>query len=167
MGDDRCGQLCQLAATAPPGCFVEVGVYQGGSAWHLANVARDQGRLLHLFDTFSGHPFADKDDTNKAGDFGDTDAEAVRKAVPDATLYIGVFPDTLPSWLTNIAFVHCDCDQYQSVGSVIDELWPRMVAGGIMAFDDMDTHGGEKAIRETFGDTLGLSHGWYCVRKPA
>lgn len=142
--------MAALARQAPPGCFLEVGVYKGGSASMLADVARDRGCALHLFDTFTGIPFADREDSNGVGDFADADVEALRMALPDAILYPGVFPGTLPDNLSDIAFVHCDCDQYRSVRAVIDELWPRMVSGGIMVFDDMNTTGGRRAIEESF-----------------
>jgi O-methyltransferase len=155
----------QIARWTPPGCFVEVGVYKGGSAWFLAEVARSRGSKLHLFDTFSGIPFADSKDDNGVGDFGDTSVNEVRALIPDAVFHVGVFPLTLPDDLNNIAFVHCDCDQYQSVRSVIRRLWPRMVPGGIMVFDDMDTAGGNRAITEAFGDRMHLTVGRWYARK--
>ncbi len=124
--------LEQLAGTAPPGRFAEIGVYKGGSALRLAEF----GRELHLFDTFTGIPAAEPGDTHRVGDFGDTDADQVVAILPDAFFHIGVFPDTLPPDLGGFAFVHVDCDQYASVRDCIRELGPRMVPGGIMLFDD-------------------------------
>lgn len=151
IGEDHILERVRLARGTPPGCFVEVGVYKGGSAWYFAELAREQGRELHLFDTFSGTPFALPEDTDKVGSFRDTDAEVVRGFIPDAFFYSGVFPNTLPDTLKNIAFVHVDCDQYQSVLSVIERLGPLMVKGGVMAFDDYGcTWGCNKAVRESF-----------------
>lgn len=144
------GRTAELARRAPLGCFVEVGVYKGGSAWFLAEVARERGNALHLFDTFTGIPFEGPNDGNRAGEFADTSADAVRAAIPDAVVHVGIFPATLPADLHGVAFVHCDCDQFDSVRSVIDELWPRMVPGGIMVFDDVNTRGGQAAINATF-----------------
>jgi predicted O-methyltransferase YrrM len=157
-------RLADLALKAPPGHFAEVGVYKGGSAWYLADAARQDGRRVLLFDTFAGIPFEAPGDSNHTGEFGDTSAEAVQAAIPDAELFVGVFPDTLPVGLDGIAFVHSDCDQYQSVRAVIDHLWPRMVSGGIMAFDDMNTNGGRRAIEETFPERHQF-HGWQYVVK--
>lgn len=129
--------LCDIARASPPGAFAEFGVYKGGVAWHLAKVARTQGRALHLFDTFTGIPFAGEFDSHKAGDFGDTSLEAVAAAIPDAIFSAGVFPHcvNLPL-LPPMAFVHVDCDQYQSVVDAIEVFAPRLVAGGSIVFDD-------------------------------
>lgn len=164
----RIKAMCELAAMTPMGgCFVEVGVFKGGSAWHLAEVARERGAELHLFDTFTGIPFADPDDSNATGDFADTSLEAVQCAITDAITHPGIFPDTLPADLGPISFVHCDCDQYRSVRSVIDRLVPRMLPGAVMVFDDTDTVGGRRAISETWGDSLHQHFGRHYFRKEA
>lgn len=165
MRSERLDDLVALASGTPPGPFAEIGVYRGGSAWHLAKLCRSRGNSLHLFDTFKGIPSAETFDTHRVGDFADTSVMAVMLAIPDATFHVGEFPYTLPDCLDDLAFVHCDCDQYRSVCSVIDLLWPRLVPGGIMAFDDIDTIGGRKAIDQRFG-VLVLRHGWACAIKP-
>lgn len=143
--------MCELAESAPPGIFVEVGVYKGGTAWHLAKIARATGRELHLFDTFSGMPCALPEDNHRIGDFADADVEDVMALIPDAFYHVGKFPDTLNEFLQNIALVHADCDQYESVRAVIDRLGPRMVPGGLMFFDDYHcTWGCTKAVDESF-----------------
>jgi asparagine synthase (glutamine-hydrolysing) len=142
-------EMCKIAAATPPGCFIEVGVYKGGSAWHLARVAREQLRALHLFDTFKGIPCKDPIDAHGIGDFGDTDWQTVQDAMPDAILHIGTFPYTFPNSLTEISFVHVDCDQYQSVRDCICMLWPRIVTGGVMFFDDWEClAGATQAIKQ-------------------
>jgi len=148
--------MMRLARQTPAGCFVEVGVYQGGSAWHLAWVARERGEKLHLFDTFNGMPFADEGDQDPVGSFGETSLEAVREAIPDAVFHPGLFPATLPEDIGPVAFVHCDCDQYRSVSAVIERLWRLVVPGGIIVFDDVDTPGGRRAIAEGIGELLEL-----------
>ena len=40
IGNDALIALVAAAYAAPPGDFVEVGVFQGGSAWWLAGKAR-------------------------------------------------------------------------------------------------------------------------------
>lgn len=125
-----------MAAKAPAGCFVEVGVYKGGTAWHLAKVARAQGRPLFLYDTFCGMPFSDEGDSHKVGDFGATSLEMVQKAIPDAICVPGVFPASLVD-MPPVAFAHIDCDQFRSITDCVRELFfKRMVPGGIMVFDD-------------------------------
>ena len=154
-------RMAELARRAPEGCFCEVGVYRGGSAWYLAEIARERSVKLHLFDTFTGIPYAAPDDSNHVGEFGDTTADEVQAAIPDAILHVGVFPSTMPWFIGDIAFVHCDCDQYESVRAVIDTFWPKMVVGGIIVFDDENTVGGKRAIAETFGGKV-HNHGGRC-----
>jgi O-methyltransferase len=144
-------ELVDAARSAPPGDFVEVGVYRGGSAVLLAEVARATGRRLFLFDTFTGIPFRDAVDRHEVGDFSDTSLEMVREAVPDATFCVGVFPDTMPDDIGPIALAHVDCDQYRSVHDCCAHLGPRMAPGGVMVFDDPNVlDGASQAVRESF-----------------
>lgn len=148
---DAIGSLVALAESAPPGCLVEVGVYRGGTAWHLARIAREQGRALHLFDTFEGIPerHPEFDVEHKVGDFADASLDEVRTAVPDAVFHVGTFPDTMPGDLPPIAFVHVDCDQYGCCVEVIRRMLPLLVDDGIMLFDDYGkTSGVTKAVDE-------------------
>ena len=167
MGPSNVEHTLYLARQAPTGVFVEVGVYQGGAAYHFAKIARERGVQLHLFDTFTGIPHAMPDDSNGVGDFNDTSAEAVQSLIPDAILHVGVFPHTMPDNMPPIAFLHCDCDQYVSVRAVLDHLWPLVMPDGIVVFDDMDTVGGRRAIGEMFGDSLKNYNGRNYVVKGA
>jgi O-methyltransferase len=143
-----------LAGSTPHGCFVEVGVYRGGSAWYLAKLAKQQDRTLHLFDTFTGIPEQGiQDKQHKVGDFGDTTLTAVKEAIPDAIYHVGIFPGTLPKdGLGPVAFAHIDADQYKSIKACIEHLWPMMVPGSVMLFDDYNaTSGCKQAVTEAFG----------------
>lgn len=152
------------ASLAPDGCFVEVGVFQGGTAYHLNEVAKEQVRKLYLYDTFEGIPYCDVCDSHKLGDFNDTSYEKVRDLFPDATVVKGVFPySAVP--MEPIAFVHLDCDQYQSYKDAIQYLAPLMVKGGVMWFDDSPClPGALKAVTEFFGDRVKLYVGKHYVR---
>ncbi len=142
--------MIAAAMKAPAGHIVEVGVYRGGSAWWLAGVAEARNVPIHLFDTFSGMPHAADEDPHKVGEFADTNVAAIEQLIPAALIYPGVFPGTLPWSLQNIAFVHCDVDQYESTRDVIATLWPRMLPGGIMWFDDMELVPARRAVDEYF-----------------
>lgn len=151
ISDEDLAELCALAASTPPGAFVEVGVWKGGSAWHLARVAEEQGRALYLYDTFSGIPFQEPGDFHRVGDFGDTSLEAVSAAVPHALCIPGVFPETLVD-MGPVAFVHADCDQFSSVMAVCEHLPERMVDGGIIYFDDYGAlDSADRAVQQAFG----------------
>jgi len=134
------------------GCFVEVGVYKGGTAWHLSNIAEERGVPLFLYDTFEGMPYADASDQHKVGDFSDTSAEAVAAAIPYAKVIKGVFPASITHDTENVAFAHIDCDQYQAIVSSARALISRMAPGGIMLFDDFGVlDQATKAVSDLFG----------------
>lgn len=156
--------VCEIAAGTPPGCFVEFGVYRGGCAIKLAEVARKQGRALYLYDTFNGIPFKDEIDSHAVGDFGDTNADEVQKAIPDAIVVVGVFPESLVK-MPPIAFVHVDADQYRSIKAACEVFPPLMVDHGVMLFDDYGClDGATKAIEEHFEIFERTRHGKAVVR---
>lgn len=152
-------ELMEEARRSPSGVFVEVGVYKGGSAAALAQVAREQNRGLFLFDTFHGIPYQDAEkDFHKVGDFSDTSLAEVQRAIPEAQCFAGIFPETLPADLERVALAHIDCDQYESVRASAAALEPRMVPGSVMVFDDYDVlPGARQAVRELFGDRIEIS----------
>lgn len=165
---ENIAQLLAAAASTPPGMFIEVGVYKGGTAWHLAKLAQEQHRKIMLFDTFTGIPFADpkNGDRHVVGDFSDCNYEAVRDAIPYATVIKGIFPDCVPKppdvvkveVVPDVAFCHLDVDQYQSYIDCCSYLSQYMVKGGIMWFDDCDhLDGAKKAVTEVFGSRVCLS----------
>lgn len=135
IGEQVLEELAQTALRSPKGALVEVGVYQGGSALKLYQVAREQNRKLYLYDTFTGIPFKDAIDNHYPGDFGDCSYEHVKFMFKEAEVIKGVFPDSaIP--MDRIAFAHLDCDQYRSVSASIAHLGFLMVPDGIMWFDD-------------------------------
>lgn len=152
-------ELLGVAATTPDGCFVEVGVYQGGTAVELNKLAYNQRRALYLYDTFTGIPCADpaSGDSHRIGDFADTDVEAVRARVPGARIVQGLFPACAVP-MPPIAFAHVDVDQYQSTREALTYLSLLMVRGGVIWVDDSPClAGAHKAVREVFGDGVELS----------
>lgn len=156
---DALNELMETARAAPAGDFVEVGVYKGGSAIVLYDVAQAQGRRLFLFDTFYGIPVRDaKRDAHNVGDFRDTSVAAVRAAMPEALVYEGVFPYTLPDDVGPVAFAHIDVDQYASTLLTCQALASRMAPGGVMVFDDYDVLAGARlAVDEVFPGRVTLS----------
>lgn len=150
IGDNALDDLAQTAAKAPKGALVEVGVYNGGSALRLYQVAREQNRALYLYDTFEGIPFKDSIDSHYVGDFGDCSYHAIKSAFPEAETVKGVFPESAVS-MPPVAFAHLDCDQYRSVKESIEYLLPLMVPAGIIWFDDYGAlAGATKAVEELF-----------------
>jgi len=139
------GRLRTIADTAKdlvmlPGEVAEVGVYRGGSAAVLCRSFPT--KTVHLFDTFSGIPDTPhwSDNYHKSGDFADTSLDQVEHALAEFSnieFHAGIFPETANGLEDKqFAFVHVDCDIHQSVRACCDFFWPRLVEGGVMAFDD-------------------------------
>lgn len=138
----------QRAKATPPGAFVEVGVYHGGTAWHISQAAEEQGRSCFLYDTFAGIPHKASVDSHQIGDFNDTSAQLIRDCIPYATVIEGVFPGSAIE-MGPIAFVHLDCDQYESYHDALEYFEPRMVPGGLIWCDDVPClAGAELALSE-------------------
>lgn len=156
IGEDVLEEITQAAFKAPYGAIVEVGVYQGGSALRLYQVACEQGRRLFLYDTFTGIPCKDEIDSHRVGDFADTSYEHIKFMFHRADVIQGVFPDSAVP-MGPIAFAHLDCDQYRSVLESAQYLEPLMVPGGIMWFDDYCLEGAKQAINELYGDRIKTS----------
>lgn len=158
--------LTDLATSSVDGCFVEVGVYRGGTAVHLQRIAKEQGRSFFAYDTFEGIPFAGEGDFHSVGDFS-ASFEDVKKVLPYATVVKGIFPESAVP-MPPVAFAHIDCDQYKSIYDSALYLRDKMSPGGIMLFDDYGMRYMPKAtqaVEDLFGDQVEvLSNGKGIVR---
>ena len=130
-------------ALALKGHFAEFGVFRGGTALLAAEVLRDARDLrpLHLFDSFEGMPITSKDEPFAKGDFAQTSEAAVRALVSPTgatvNFHVGYIPDTFEGVdIPDLAFAHVDVDLYQSVLDCVAFVYPRLVPGGILIFDD-------------------------------
>jgi hypothetical protein len=163
VGQPTIDLMLSVAGNTPYGCFVEVGVYKGGTAWHLDRLALDQGRMCYLYDTFTGIPYTSPVDYHQVGDFKDTDFEEVVRMMKVSQVVKGIFPESAV-FMTPIAFVHLDCDQYQSIIESCRYLEPKMVKGGVIWFDDSPIlAGAEKAVMELYGDRVQILGGKHYV----
>jgi Macrocin-O-methyltransferase (TylF) len=136
---DRLELLARLARTAAglPGEMAELGVYLGGSAMVIADAA--PAKLLHLFDTFRGLP--GDGGAHHRGDFA-AGLEEVERTLSShrVKFHPGLFPQTARRLGgARFSFVHVDADLYESVRDAITFFWPRLVGGGVLVFDDVDT----------------------------
>lgn len=167
LGREGMETLIELANSAPQGTFVEVGVYKGGSAERLYAITEARGCKLHLYDTFTGIPYSDEGDLYQIGDF-DAGGHIPVDEMPNAIFHVGLFPDTLTDDVTDLAFCHIDCDQYRSVRACIEMLYPRMISGAIMVFDDAPYIGAaNRAVCDFFSSKeLREAAGRYYVIKP-
>lgn len=143
-------QMMAVAGACPPGCFVEVGVFRGGSGQRLMHLAEEQQRQIYLYDTFTGIPYKDDIDQHKVGDFHDTAYDLVKAALPYAHVIQGIFPQSAVR-MPPVAFAHIDCDQYRAVKESAQYLESLMVPGGVMWFDDYHViEGATKAVEELY-----------------
>ncbi len=128
------------------GNILEVGVWRGGSGCILAKSAQlFSDCQVYLADTFSGVVKASEHDPiYKGGEHSDTGVEIVEKLInkldlKNVKLLNGVFPDEIN--LTEIKnlklkLCHIDVDTYQSAKDIFYYIWPHMVKGGAVIFDD-------------------------------
>lgn len=141
------------------GVVYELGVYKGGSACLLRDAlqAAGGGRSLRLFDTFEGMKVTNEKqgDRHRPGDFSETSLAEVKKLIGEADWIDyrqGWVPETFAGLGDDIiAFAHIDLDLYAPIKDAIEFIYPRMVTGGIMVFDDYgfpSPPGARKAIDE-------------------
>jgi O-methyltransferase len=161
---DRCYLLWKTLRQAMhlPGVFLECGVFRGGTALLAAETMRACGdaRPLHLFDSFEGMPATTPGiDRFEKGDFHATSADQVKlllKPYPFAQVHVGFIPDTFAGLpIDRVAWAHVDVDIYRSVHDSIDYVYPRLVPGGFLIFDDYgfpSCSGARRAVDEAFAD---------------
>jgi len=161
-----------------PGAFVECGVARGGSTMAMAYTLLDLGiydRDLYLYDTFEGMPEPSEIDR---GRFGEPAARSWRKrrdergrstwinhgldevranlaltGYPDDRLHFikGRVEETLPAAAPPgaIALLRLDTDWHASTKAELDQLYPKLVRGGIVMIDDyFRWQGARKAVDE-------------------
>lgn len=136
----------------------EVGVYRGGTAKVLVNESK--GTNVYLFDTFSGMPNYTPgiDNIWVEGTFNDIDYDQILKVFQkynNVFIYKGIFPKETSHFILDnkFKFVHLDVDNYQSYKECLEFLYPKIISGGIIVFDDYDCDccpGANKAIDEFF-----------------
>jgi hypothetical protein len=158
ISEDRLAVLRDevLATNHLAGDAAELGVYRGGSAKVIAHYLQASARL-HLFDTWMGIPETDShpDGQHVQGDFAATYSDVRAFLGEEGMVYhLGVFPGTAleNTWYR---FVHFDGDTYQSTIAALEYFVPRMVAGGVMVFDDYGwwtCPGVARALHEQFPD---------------
>ena len=145
----RCWELWTLAGQAAklaPGAFLEVGVWRGGTGALLAKGAALGGQSdpVYLCDTFTGVVKAGSEDSYyQGGEHSDTSKELVERLLrsldlTNVRIVEGIFPNSADATLENSRFrlVHIDVDVYQSAKDVLEWVWPRLVPGGMVIYDD-------------------------------
>lgn len=134
------GQLVKLA-DGLEGDMVECGAYRGEST--LTILENSEG-TLHVFDSFEGlsEPGTLEGRWWKRGDLAATKEEfmdTVEGFQDRVCLYEGWIPTTfhyLDELGLRLRFVHVDVDLAEPTRDCVEYLWPKIVLGGLMVFDD-------------------------------
>ena len=148
-----------------PGDVVECGSARGGSAALMALTLRrlETQRRLWVFDTFEGIPAPSSKDPDFeiarlftgsfVGTLGQVGELFRRLDIAGNVEFVrGLFQETLPTArITQIAVLHIDGDWYDSVRVCLDCLYDKVVAGGIVQFDD---YGYWKGARQAVDEFL-------------
>lgn len=147
------------------GDVIEVGVFRGKGARHLLwNLPEKQ---VHLFDTWEGMTdlITPGKDINKWAKYNKVNFENVKKYLRDQVgedlyehfhFYKGFFPETARGLEDKrFCLVNIDVDLYQSTLDACEWVYPRMVTGGIMMFNDYSCPGcpgATEAVDSFFAD---------------
>jgi hypothetical protein len=126
------------------GHILDLGVYKGGSTRALARLFPKH--TIHGFDSFEGL----SEDWSHAmkGTFGDV--KGILPNVPDNVfLYKGWFKNTLPEWFAAnknhpVTLLRIDCDIYSSTKTIFDVLYPLIIKGTWILFDELIGYRGWK-----------------------
>lgn len=157
-----------------PGHILECGVFKGASLIQFSSfrdlLENPFSKRLIGFDMFGPFPEtefeADKPIRerfiNEAGlnSLSVEDMEKVfeHKGVKNFELVAGDINQTLPEYVENnpqlkISLLHIDTDIYEPAKTALEQLYDRVVRGGVIIFDDYGTFPGEtKAVDEFFAD---------------
>ena len=160
------------------GDIVECGVWRGGSSMMIAKSLMrhgNQSRNLYLYDTYEGMSEPTVHDVSLHGaaatkkydstikdnhsnwcyaSIEDVAANMRSTGYLESKVYLvkGKVEDTIPKTIPNtIALLRLDTDWYESTKHEMEQLYPRLVSGGVLIIDDYGHwQGARKAIDEYF-----------------
>jgi len=182
--------IAQLAAALPlEGEIIECGSSRCGASVIMANElrARGIGKTIYACDSFTGFDRRELANERRLGLTGATEKaftstslayvqKKLRRLGVERTVVPvpGYYRDTLPQFDMRFCFALVDCDLRESMTYCAETLWPRLVAGARMVFDDYSEPNfkGAKLAVDAFVSRHGAEigeHGLlrrlYCVRK--
>jgi hypothetical protein len=158
-----------------PGCFVETGVWRGGSSIFAKAVFKENGahdRIIWCCDSFEGMPSPSSTDLSieRSADFSDrdylaaTEAEVARNfqklgLLDDNVRFLkGWFCDTLPTApIGEIAILRMDGDLYESTMDALKGLYHKVSNGGYVIVDDYKSWKGCRTAVDEFREGNGIS----------
>ena len=147
-----------------PGCIVELGVFRGRSFFTWSHFLEtfcpsDRRRMVYGFDHFQGL----KDFTSKDGEFDAVNdkveggwkatlheieklielhtLDSMLPGVPRCKIISGDIRETLPKFLSEtsglrISLLHFDIDLYEPTLFSLEKLYPLVLTGGVICFDE-------------------------------
>ncbi len=135
-------------AASVPGDFIEMGVFNDGSAMVMASAlaAYNSKHSMHLLDSWEGLPppsIEDEGTIAHEGVFSNSTPEGVLHSFEQVQLqdfckiHEGTFSETLKDIPGPFALAHIDCDFYSAVKECLLYLMPRMSIGGVIVVDDV------------------------------
>lgn len=141
------------------GDIFDCGVFKGGSSLFLKACLDDLNlkvnKKLYLFDTFEGLPEKSDVDKHNIGDIkGSPFFEIVDLFQGLFNVYFlkGVIPRTFKGLeYKRISVAHIDVDNYSSIKSCLEFIYPRVPIGGYIVLDDYNCSscpGAKKAVDE-------------------
>ena len=139
-----------------PGDFIETGVWRGGSCIFMIAILTAYGitdRNVYVCDSFEGLPAPNEEeypqdtgDTHHLARFLAVSQEQVEEnfqgydlLTPQVKFVKGFFSDTLPKLAPDIeklAILRLDGDMYESTMVALENLYPKLSAGGYVIVDD-------------------------------
>jgi predicted O-methyltransferase YrrM len=159
-----------------PEPIAECGVGSGYSMAYLLDYLNKSGdgRRYFGFDTFEGFPYIHQEDlvnlpehrkkVSVVGRYREFDYKHISRLARHIDrkglhqLVRGRFDETIPKLPSDVRFsvAFLDCDLYESYRSCLNAIYPRVVPGGYLLFDEYEetVHwpGARKAIDEFFAD---------------
>jgi len=161
-----------------PGDICEFGVFKGASLIRFAifrqMIENEAARVIRGFDAFGSFP---REQVKLAADhsfieqFEGAAGEGLlveeleqvfeRKGIGNIDLRKGNVFDTVPEFVAQqpaarIALLHLDMDVREPTQFVLDQLFERVVPGGLVVFDDYGTVAGASEVVDTFVRAHGL-----------
>jgi len=155
-----------------PGDFVEFGVYKSASLIRFATFRKilenDFSRKIVGFDAYGKFPhnsgntstdskFIEKFEREGGDGLAVNEIKSILnyKNFENIELVEGDVFDTLPDYLSEnphsrISFLHLDMDVYAPTKFVLDQIWDRIVPGGLLVFDDYNSEEGATIAADEF-----------------
>lgn len=169
---------------ALPGDVCECGVGSGATSALLANELRDSGKVLWLYDTFSGLPAPTEedeliDDIDQLGSMSayvghmshpesEMRARMKKLGIPPVAFQVvrGLFDatitdDRLPE---QVCFAYVDFDFYAPIKAALEKLSTRLTPGGIIMVDDYGFF--SKGAQTAVDEFVESSRGYFEIEVP-